>query len=830
MASALIGRRAELAWLRARVDLALGGFAHLVFVEGESGIGKTRLAQEALEHARRRRAAVLRGRCYDHLDLPYLPAARLAVRGDGRRPGVAGSRRRPGRGRTGPGRRRGRTARRPLRPTPSSASAPGSCSSSPTSCSTTCAAPPRSSSWTTSTGPTPPPSTSSATSSSASTTSRCRCWCWRRRAPTRTPEPPTAVARLRSEPAHRGACTSTRSHRWKPPSSHASASPARRSTARATSPSASGGNPLLVEALARDRRARPTLLGERADAPDRRGHRARPSTRSRRRASQVVLTVAVLGPDAHRRRVARGRATPMTVAVDDAIDAGVLVEDGTRARVQPPDVRAHRVRPCAPASARHDLHREAAAILLRTTRGGPPPRRGRRGDRSRRPRARACCGQRRARPRRVGRGRALLRGRARRPAAHGGAGRAPPARRPQPARQPAAGAGRRPLRGRARARSATTPTPRPAPSSTSGASVVRSAPTSMLDVVRDRGPLEALVDEVEADSPELAAEALVELSQSYWVEWRMQQATQVRGAGDGHRGRQRRPLRVRAGDDRHERAAVGALRPARDRSPRWRTASRTRARRTTTRCSRAARCSARRSCSRGWAASPRPRTRAHRVLRHRRTHAVPARARSAARLRSRSSRSRAASTTQAEQYAHRALLLQRLSGYHWAAGLFLPPLACAYVARGQYEQARAGRSPRGPRPPTRSSSRASTSSPAGSPRANAGSRCSAHRCRASRRTRWSAPTRGRCWQSSSPSAKAPSGDLRAAHDLLEEIEELGGVLIGGTATLAARHLGVAKDLLGDEDGAIATLERAIARGRHRSAPPPSWRAPAPTSR
>src|SRR6476646_1194953 len=73
MASALIGRRAELAWLRARVDLALGGFPHLVLVEGESGIGKTRLAQEALEHARRRKAAVLRGRCYDHLDFSYLP-------------------------------------------------------------------------------------------------------------------------------------------------------------------------------------------------------------------------------------------------------------------------------------------------------------------------------------------------------------------------------------------------------------------------------------------------------------------------------------------------------------------------------------------------------------------------------------------------------------------------------------------------------------------------------------------------------------------------------------------------------------------------------------
>ena len=73
MSSALIGRRAELSWLRARVDVALGGFGHLVIVEGESGIGKTRLAQEALDHARRRRASVLRGRCYDHLDLPYLP-------------------------------------------------------------------------------------------------------------------------------------------------------------------------------------------------------------------------------------------------------------------------------------------------------------------------------------------------------------------------------------------------------------------------------------------------------------------------------------------------------------------------------------------------------------------------------------------------------------------------------------------------------------------------------------------------------------------------------------------------------------------------------------
>ena len=39
------------------------------------------------------------------------------------------------------------------------------------------------------------------------------------------------------------------------------------------------------------------------------------------------------------------------------------------------------------------------------------------------------------------------------------------------------------------------------------------------------------------------------------------------------------------------------------------------------------------------------------------------------------------------------------------------------------------------------------------------------------------------------------------------------MLIGGTATLAARHLGVAQDLLGDEAAAVDTLRRAIAVGR-----------------
>ncbi len=159
----------------------------------------------------------------------------------------------------------------------------------------------------------------------------------------------------------------------------------------------------------------------------------------------------------------------------------------------------------------------------------------------------------------------------------------------------------------------------------------------------------------------------------------------------------------------------------------------------------------------------------------------------------------------AEQYAHRALLLQRLSGYHWAAGLFLPPLACAYVARGQYEQAHAALATWAETADTMEQASVDLFS------------------------RWVTACERRLAVLGAPLPGLPlhpmvggdawavlavelaqregaTGDLRAAHDLLEEIEELGGVLVGGTASLAARHLGVAKDLLGDEDGAIDTLD------------------------
>ena len=148
----------------------------------------------------------------------------------------------------------------------------------------------------------------------------------------------------------------------------------------------------------------------------------------------------------------------------------------------------------------------------------------------------------------------------------------------------------------------------------------------MLGVVADRGPLEALVDEVEADDPELAAEALVELSQSYWVEWHMKQATQCAHRAMAIANEHDDHSTYTARHHRAERAAVGSATTCAVRSRRWRTASPTRAPRTTTRCSRAARCSGCHWCSPGWGGSTRPNPHAG-VLRHRRARAVPVGAR-----------------------------------------------------------------------------------------------------------------------------------------------------------------------------------------------------------
>ena len=62
---AFVGRAGELAELVAGLDGALAGHGRLLLLAGEPGIGKSRLAEALLEHARARGAAVLVGRCWE---------------------------------------------------------------------------------------------------------------------------------------------------------------------------------------------------------------------------------------------------------------------------------------------------------------------------------------------------------------------------------------------------------------------------------------------------------------------------------------------------------------------------------------------------------------------------------------------------------------------------------------------------------------------------------------------------------------------------------------------------------------------------------------------
>src|ERR671930_401160 len=62
---AFVGREPELAELMAGLDDALAGRGRLFLVVGEPGIGKSRLADEVMRHARARGARVLVGRCWE---------------------------------------------------------------------------------------------------------------------------------------------------------------------------------------------------------------------------------------------------------------------------------------------------------------------------------------------------------------------------------------------------------------------------------------------------------------------------------------------------------------------------------------------------------------------------------------------------------------------------------------------------------------------------------------------------------------------------------------------------------------------------------------------
>ncbi|MDQ3790710.1 MAG: ATP-binding protein, partial [Actinomycetota bacterium] len=70
----LIGRREELAVLTAALADAEAGSGRLVLVEGDAGVGKTRLVQEFADRAAQQGATVLSGGCLQlEADIPYAP-------------------------------------------------------------------------------------------------------------------------------------------------------------------------------------------------------------------------------------------------------------------------------------------------------------------------------------------------------------------------------------------------------------------------------------------------------------------------------------------------------------------------------------------------------------------------------------------------------------------------------------------------------------------------------------------------------------------------------------------------------------------------------------
>lgn len=71
----LIGREAELARLNAYLDQAWAGDAKLVVIEGEAGVGKTRLAAELAGQVRLRGGLRLQGACHETEHTPYSPIA-----------------------------------------------------------------------------------------------------------------------------------------------------------------------------------------------------------------------------------------------------------------------------------------------------------------------------------------------------------------------------------------------------------------------------------------------------------------------------------------------------------------------------------------------------------------------------------------------------------------------------------------------------------------------------------------------------------------------------------------------------------------------------------
>jgi predicted ATPase len=85
--STLFGREEEFDWLLGQWAQAQQGRGRLSLVEGEMGIGKTRLIEEMLNHVNQASTTVLRARCHEFgADLPFQPVVDLLRMGLAKQP------------------------------------------------------------------------------------------------------------------------------------------------------------------------------------------------------------------------------------------------------------------------------------------------------------------------------------------------------------------------------------------------------------------------------------------------------------------------------------------------------------------------------------------------------------------------------------------------------------------------------------------------------------------------------------------------------------------------------------------------------------------------
>ncbi len=77
----LVGRERERSLIRQRLDATLAGSGGCILVEGDAGVGKTRLIREATEDARWRGMDVFWGSATDHSRRPYAPLAEALTGG-----------------------------------------------------------------------------------------------------------------------------------------------------------------------------------------------------------------------------------------------------------------------------------------------------------------------------------------------------------------------------------------------------------------------------------------------------------------------------------------------------------------------------------------------------------------------------------------------------------------------------------------------------------------------------------------------------------------------------------------------------------------------------